>query len=395
MAVEVWLSNCAIGVLMEFTDVGSVIKRLRSRGFSFSSKYLGDKSVLWCFESEIEMEGFINDMFFWDDMFSTMSRWSNSFTPKSRLSWIKVGGVPLSCWDTSFFMKLGGLVGEPFLVEEKTSLRCRLDRGRFLAMVQCNKVGPHNIKVQMELESFFVKIEEDLSPVSVIWITKVLGLQEEGKTLSSGIRKKDKDEEEVKHSYFKLGGKKTAVLTHDKSNNDKGKGAWIRKAKVKVVHVPNKHAKLIIDERQRCRSGYFSYRSLSTSSLGFDQILSNLKLIKGECSSKQKKREGRQVKLSGSGKSSGLGNSLAKPITDKGDEHEGHSLVSLDESCEALPNIQIELEEGENPSPVQKVYSFPLSKPSLQLQVVLEGPYKEDNLRPCETIIPRDIGLVV
>ena len=49
-----WLSKCAIGVLKEFANVSSVNHRLSSRGISFSSKYLGDKCILWIFVSEME-----------------------------------------------------------------------------------------------------------------------------------------------------------------------------------------------------------------------------------------------------------------------------------------------------------------------------------------------------
>ncbi|KAK3221599.1 hypothetical protein Dsin_008624 [Dipteronia sinensis] len=52
-----WLLKC--GVLKDFVNVYSVNHRLSSRGFSFSSSYLGDKSIVWCFDSEDQREAFI------------------------------------------------------------------------------------------------------------------------------------------------------------------------------------------------------------------------------------------------------------------------------------------------------------------------------------------------
>ncbi|KAK3230413.1 hypothetical protein Dsin_002294 [Dipteronia sinensis] len=129
---EDWLSRCAVGTLREFTDVSSVNGQLRSRGFSFSSMYLWDKCILWVFESEFEREGFIYNRFFWDDKFSSMVRWSDSFNPQSCLAWIDCFGVPLRFWNVAFFNKIGWLLGEPLMVEEDTLLKKRFDRGRVL-----------------------------------------------------------------------------------------------------------------------------------------------------------------------------------------------------------------------------------------------------------------------
>ena len=61
---EDWLARSFIGVLKEFSSVNKVSRRLISRDYSFSSSYLGDENILWCFESELEMEGFLKNRFF-------------------------------------------------------------------------------------------------------------------------------------------------------------------------------------------------------------------------------------------------------------------------------------------------------------------------------------------
>ncbi|KAK1582597.1 hypothetical protein Q3G72_016627 [Acer saccharum] len=58
------LSRCDVGVLKEFSSVFSVNKRLVDRDYSYSSSYLGDKNILWCFGTTLEKEGFLKNIFF-------------------------------------------------------------------------------------------------------------------------------------------------------------------------------------------------------------------------------------------------------------------------------------------------------------------------------------------
>ncbi|KAI9160573.1 hypothetical protein LWI28_009539 [Acer negundo] len=105
-----WLDRCAIRVLKAFSSVSSVNSRLGNRGFSFSSVFLGDKCVLWFFETETEREGFIRNIFFWKDCFVSMQTWSDSLFPQSRLAWVNCKRVPLSYWSPALFIKLGWMV---------------------------------------------------------------------------------------------------------------------------------------------------------------------------------------------------------------------------------------------------------------------------------------------
>ncbi|KAK2654827.1 hypothetical protein Ddye_014683 [Dipteronia dyeriana] len=174
-----WLNRCAVGILKFFSSVSSVNSRLNSGGFSFSSNYLGDKNVLWCFESEFEKKGFIKNRFFWDDCFKSMHNWSDSFNPQNRLAWIYCSGVPLSMWSRAFFIKLGGMIGEPLMVEEETSLKKRLYRGRVLVLIQQESTVSVKVKVSVRSCSYIIKLKEDETPPDVSWSDKFLGLIKE------------------------------------------------------------------------------------------------------------------------------------------------------------------------------------------------------------------------
>ena len=92
-----WLNKCAIGVLKEFVELSRVNNRLDALGKIFSSTYVGDKCVLWSFDSVSQRDVFIKNRGLWDDSFSAMVKWTDAAVPKSRLVWINVWGVPMSC----------------------------------------------------------------------------------------------------------------------------------------------------------------------------------------------------------------------------------------------------------------------------------------------------------
>ena len=75
---KMWMRKCAIGVLKNFSSIDMVNSKLIFRGIPFSSSYLGDKYILWFFESEVDCVGFVNNKFFWEDSFSSMSLCSES-----------------------------------------------------------------------------------------------------------------------------------------------------------------------------------------------------------------------------------------------------------------------------------------------------------------------------
>ncbi|KAK3205848.1 hypothetical protein Dsin_019894 [Dipteronia sinensis] len=156
-----WLSRCAIGSLKEFSLVSNVNKRLKNRDFSFSSHYVGDRNILWCFDSEVEKEGFIRNRFFRDDCFTRMDNWSEKWTLK------------------------GKLVCE-------TVSRIRHDKGKLLLDISQTCNGFRDIQVETEEKSFTVKLEIDTTPVSWTWLNRSLDLEkyilQEDRTASSENR---------------------------------------------------------------------------------------------------------------------------------------------------------------------------------------------------------------
>ncbi|KAK1551104.1 hypothetical protein Q3G72_030259 [Acer saccharum] len=201
---EQWLRRCAIGILKSFSNLESVNERLRNRGFQFTSHFIGSKSVLWCFDSEIDKDGFINNRFFWDDRFASMKNWSENPNPYMRMTWINCMGIPLCYWSSEFFVKLGWVIGEPLLVDEDTISRKRLDKGRILVLVQQQEMVSSKVKVDVGRGSFSVMVKEEETQVCSKWIEQFLGLQ-----MEDTFRKKDygSEEEEREKVGEKIGSR--------------------------------------------------------------------------------------------------------------------------------------------------------------------------------------------
>ena len=163
-----------------------------------SSHYLGDKVILWVFQSIANRDNFIRNRFLWDDLFSSMGPWSNAVTPESRISWKEFRGVPLDCWCEDFFKRLGWAIGEPLMIEKDTLDRSNLVSGRVLVLIPYNHKCPQVVKVDTRRSSFLVSIWEDPTPIGYSNILGWLGLDwEENDGVSSSGTENGKEGEKA------------------------------------------------------------------------------------------------------------------------------------------------------------------------------------------------------
>ncbi|KAI9185036.1 hypothetical protein LWI28_003549 [Acer negundo] len=172
-----WLRKCVVGVLKSFSTVECVCNRLASRGFHFSAHFVGNKRVMWRFETELDKEGFMNNNFFWKDCFVSMRIWFENLDASLCLVWINCSGIPLRFWCSDFFMKLGWVIGEPLLVDEVTALMRRFDKCQILVLVRQEEKVSAKVKVDVGNGAFTVTVQEEETEVDGRWVEKFLGLQ--------------------------------------------------------------------------------------------------------------------------------------------------------------------------------------------------------------------------
>ncbi|KAK3188762.1 hypothetical protein Dsin_028323 [Dipteronia sinensis] len=189
-----WISKRVIGTLRKFTSFSNVGSRLANREFAFSTSYFSDKSILWTFQSEHDAAEFCRNQFLWDDCFSSMERGSPKDASYSRLVWVELEGVHLSSWSESFFLKMGGVLGEALLVDDHTTKKRRFDKGRVLVAVPHGRICPNKIKVDVEGKIFMVGAEVVSSPVDYQWVEQQLGIHTAvplSNSNSCSVREKD------------------------------------------------------------------------------------------------------------------------------------------------------------------------------------------------------------
>ncbi|KAK1592563.1 hypothetical protein Q3G72_027004 [Acer saccharum] len=180
-ADEEWLLRSAVGELIEFKNVELVNSKLETRGFTFSSTYLGGKSIIWTFESECDRDGFIKNAFFWRDCFSSVDCWKYSKPGATRMFWIEAYDVPADCWCNEFFKKLGGQMGEMVGMDEDTATRSRLDKARILIVAPLDYKMVSEVTVKGGHREFTVRLKEDPGQVSIDWVNQFLGLHPSSK----------------------------------------------------------------------------------------------------------------------------------------------------------------------------------------------------------------------
>ncbi|KAK1572422.1 hypothetical protein Q3G72_032449 [Acer saccharum] len=174
-----WLSKCAVGTLMRFDKVSKVNQHLANRGITFNSLYIGEKFILWRFNSEQDCEFFIKNSFIWEDSFLSMEQWSSSMVASSRLAWINIMGVPLCHWNSEFFIQMGNEIGESLLVDDDTLFKRKLFKGRVLVLIKQGIPCPKFIIVNGKVGKIQLTMEEENTPVELQWVEEFLELVDE------------------------------------------------------------------------------------------------------------------------------------------------------------------------------------------------------------------------
>ncbi|KAK4847470.1 hypothetical protein QYF36_002280 [Acer negundo] len=164
------------GTLRRFDKVSRTNQWLLNRGFAFKSSYLGDKFILWRFDSEQACLTFINNHFLWEDNFLDMEEWSTRVVVKARPMWINFLRVPMCHWNSDFFFQMGREIGDPLLIDVDTILKRNLHVGRMLVLIKHGSSCPKHIRVKEAKGTFMLAVEKGSSSTTLQWIENFLEL---------------------------------------------------------------------------------------------------------------------------------------------------------------------------------------------------------------------------
>ncbi|KAK4855762.1 hypothetical protein QYF36_010589 [Acer negundo] len=270
-----WLSRSVVRWPKQFSSIESVNRKLDSRGFNYSSSYLGGKGVVWTFESECD-----------------------------------IYGVLLHCWCNSFFKKLGGQVGELVWVDEDTEFRGRFDKGRILVLSSLDKNSLSVIKVMTGRSFSMVNLVENSELVSKSWVGEFLGLRprmssEEEIQIQEQIGSKgcqvdgchfvgdSLKDRDLRSSRFRTKEKKVSSASFpsliSKEVGGKrcflDKGRWKQKLKTKNRRISNVGGGIRIGKFTIGNQMDSSEEGSSSTECGLEErALLGSKILKGECS---------------------------------------------------------------------------------------------------------------
>ena len=137
-----WLEGCYVGCLKVVPCMQLIKESFVMGGFSLVRiRYLGERFVLLSWDEGEGLSKIIADNKSWfDELFSLVIPWDDSFAVKERLAWIRCRGIPLQLWCNQCFTRVGAPVGEVVEIEELTEKRDMLEFAHFQVKILVNSV---------------------------------------------------------------------------------------------------------------------------------------------------------------------------------------------------------------------------------------------------------------
>ncbi|KAK1582963.1 hypothetical protein Q3G72_019814 [Acer saccharum] len=143
---------------------------------------------------------------------------------------------------------VGGVLGDPVLVDVNTLQRRRLDKGRVLVLLPFGCRCPEKLEVVVDRKSLTVSVEQERSPVEIQWLEEQLGLEMEDSLadLNSFLdleREGKKSEKGESSDPFRLKGKfeSDIIVRRDrKLREDQGKESRTEEREVVAVNFRSK-----------------------------------------------------------------------------------------------------------------------------------------------------------
>ncbi|GMI92965.1 hypothetical protein HRI_002965800 [Hibiscus trionum] len=95
-----------------------------------------------------------------EEVFSEVERWTESYRPSERVTWIDVYGIPLHCWNIETFKSIAGIWGSWIAMGENTSQQLGCDRISMLITTSQTQKIEDLIDLEAGREIFSVRITE-------------------------------------------------------------------------------------------------------------------------------------------------------------------------------------------------------------------------------------------
>ncbi|KAL4581616.1 hypothetical protein LXL04_006139 [Taraxacum kok-saghyz] len=100
-----WLDSCLVGEVKNIELLSKCMSIIHAYGLGECSiRYIGGLVVMLQFNNKMIADCFLqNQRLNWSAWFVWLKKWDEKFLVKNRVVWLKIVGVPVNCWDPTFF----------------------------------------------------------------------------------------------------------------------------------------------------------------------------------------------------------------------------------------------------------------------------------------------------
>ncbi|XP_058732902.1 uncharacterized protein LOC131604483 [Vicia villosa] len=111
-------------------------------------------------------EGFIEDLIaegetWWKSWFSDIKRWEEGMVAESRDVWLRIYGIPVHAWKSSFFVALAEVWGSFLCIDERTAKGDVFDVARILVKIRLDIQTPDAVQANIDGKPFNLVVRED------------------------------------------------------------------------------------------------------------------------------------------------------------------------------------------------------------------------------------------
>ncbi|KAK8624738.1 hypothetical protein V6N13_089625 [Hibiscus sabdariffa] len=156
------LSRCLVGTMATVCGKTLIEDKLQNWGLGeIVVKSLGGRKFLIEIK-DLELYELLEDLkwSYLKEIFSDIEPWSESFHLPERVTWIRLSGVPLHCWNHTTFSRISEVWGKLLLLGENANQT--IDAAEITLLIETNQMKKIEEVIYLEVgkESFWIQVEE-------------------------------------------------------------------------------------------------------------------------------------------------------------------------------------------------------------------------------------------
>ncbi|KAL4557346.1 hypothetical protein LXL04_035521 [Taraxacum kok-saghyz] len=197
-----WLSCCLVGELKDIDLLAKCMAVIHAYGLGECTiRYLGGLAILLQFNNEAMTNCFLtNQKVNWAVWFDWLKAWDGSFIQEKRVVWLKIMGVPPTCWDSVVFSHIAERCGKVVIPFDCPEDARDMLYGRVCVITSRDEHLPlRRIEVKWKDVRFTVNVKEDGDWRPATYVSKSCSDSEDDSVMDgcSGEEEGDTPEDQI------------------------------------------------------------------------------------------------------------------------------------------------------------------------------------------------------